>query len=495
VAQPDDPVANDRKRSEWVELLKSKSAEERAKAAEALGEMRWFVGPGRSALVTALAADPEAKVRANAAGALGKIADPRGAVPALIAALRDDDLSVRTTAARSLGNYGPKAAPAAPVLATRLKDKNDWDAMAAAIALTRIDPIRDDGIRLLVALSRDPKDRDLQSFALGGLVYELDHPELLSRHIKIVAPALLALLKDEGGPEKDDNVKLRRTAVYGLAVFRPALKEAMPDLTAALKDRDKYVRLAAIEALSRMDPKNADIAKALVSELKVVDKFFPDRFNAMDAVMLAGKLGVAAKDAVPELIALLQAGNKIHVQVQEMAQYALGRIGPAAKAALPLLTPDLKVKDRTDRYKAARAVLGIDPMHHVALGIVKDVALTPDGSDGIDLRMDALGVLTEFPAERATTIRAMTAALQAPGEFEKRDGLSIAGRVYATRKDLLWYVQVGCVRILGTCGADGKEAVPALVAALNDRQVEVRVEAAEALEKLDAAALRAALMK
>src|SRR5262249_27975065 len=152
------------------------------------------------------------------------------------------------------------------------------------------------------------------------------------------------------------------------------------------------------------------------------------------------------KDAVPELIALLQTGTKTHVQVQEMVRYALGQIGPAAKAALPLLTLDLKAKDRTDRYKAARSVLGIDPLNQVALGIVKDVALTPEAADGIDLRIEALGVLTEFPAERAATIRTMTAALKAPGEFEKRDGLSIGGRAYVTRSDLLWYVRVGCAR-------------------------------------------------
>src|SRR5438094_1833273 len=105
----------------------------------------------------------------------------------------------------------------------------------------------------------------------------------------------------------------------------------------------------------------------------------------MDAIMLAGKVGPEAKATVPELINLLRQGNKIHTQVQEIATYSLGQIGPSADAALPVLTPDLKAKDRTYRYKAARAVIGIDTTNSAALGIVKDAALTPGDSDGIDL--------------------------------------------------------------------------------------------------------------
>jgi len=488
--QSDDPVLRDRKRSEWVERLKHDDAKARAEAAGMIGAMERFAGPAGRDLAAALGTEKDARVRGEIADALGRIADPDVAVPALSAAVKDADPAVSSRAARALANYGPKAAAAAPLLTARSKGQDEVEAMSAAVALTRIDPTRDDGVRTLVALARNAKDETVREFALSGLAIELGEPGLLKRHAALAVPLFVELLKDDRKPGEDTTANRRMTAADGLGFLGPAAKDAVPALAAALADRNAFVRLAAAHALFRIDPKNPNVTRAIVAAIKEEDRLFPDRFNTMDAVRLAGELGPAAKDAVPELIALWKA-PKLHVQVRQSITYALGQIGPDAKAALPLLTPDLKAADPSARFDAAHAVSRIDPKNAEAVAIVKSIALDPGADVWIDLRMMALEALTEIPSERAAAIRAATAALRDPGQFEKRGGLQIGGgRLVIKRTELLTSVKYMSAGIVGGLGADAKDAVPVLVAALKDRHVEVRLAAAGALEKLDPEALR-----
>src|SRR5262245_13015711 len=84
--EPDDPMAGDRKRSEWIERLKHKDTAARVEAASVIGEMRWFAGAGTAALAEVLAKNANERVRTEAASALGKIADADVSVPALVKA-------------------------------------------------------------------------------------------------------------------------------------------------------------------------------------------------------------------------------------------------------------------------------------------------------------------------------------------------------------------------------------------------------------------------
>jgi HEAT repeat protein len=63
-------------------------------------------------------------------------------VPALIAALKDDDVDVRLSAAIKLGMLGGKAVEAIPMLQTALSDRDARVRIRAGQALTRIDPAR-----------------------------------------------------------------------------------------------------------------------------------------------------------------------------------------------------------------------------------------------------------------------------------------------------------------------------------------------------------------
>lgn len=97
-----------------------------------------------AALVAALR-DPSAEVRAEAAfGLMGFHSPPaREAVPALSAAFgQDPDRQVRINAARALGLMGPAAKDAVPALRSGLRDPDESVRSAAAEALQGIEPRR-----------------------------------------------------------------------------------------------------------------------------------------------------------------------------------------------------------------------------------------------------------------------------------------------------------------------------------------------------------------
>jgi HEAT repeat protein len=84
---------------------------------------------------------PGSAERLRAARELGgRRAEAALAVPALAAALRDEDAFVRRGAAEALGQFGPEAAAAAPALAAALRDRNRAVRKAAAQTLKKVAP-------------------------------------------------------------------------------------------------------------------------------------------------------------------------------------------------------------------------------------------------------------------------------------------------------------------------------------------------------------------
>jgi hypothetical protein len=114
-----------------IKELKSGSVKARIAAADDLGHLGAiradYTRPAVPVLLEVVARDTDAKVRAAAAKAIGRMAaDPKDAVPVLTEALKDKAPAVRIAAATALGQLGPDAKDALPALkeATKDKDKN-----------------------------------------------------------------------------------------------------------------------------------------------------------------------------------------------------------------------------------------------------------------------------------------------------------------------------------------------------------------------------------
>ena len=88
------------------------------------------------------------------------------------------------------------------------------------------------------------------------------------------------------------------------------------------------------------------------------------------AAAALGRIGPAAKGAVPGLTAALK---DRHAQVRYDAAAALGQIGPAAKGAVPALIDCLKEEDERSRRAAAWALGHIGPEARAAVPALIDL--------------------------------------------------------------------------------------------------------------------------
>ncbi len=123
--------------------LESDNSNVRAAAAKALGSMGEDAVSALPALSEVLQNDEQHQVRYYAVKSLNTLTRRLApevtviAVPRLVHALRDSNL-IRFEAAEALGNIGPKAEAAVPVLAEMLKDDNKYFRAKVEQALRRI---------------------------------------------------------------------------------------------------------------------------------------------------------------------------------------------------------------------------------------------------------------------------------------------------------------------------------------------------------------------
>jgi HEAT repeat protein len=273
-----------------VECLKHKAAKVRKRAAECLGDL----GPGARSALTALvetAQDPDPAVRWAATDALGQIGpDAAKAVPTLVTALAD--AGSRGAAVEALGQIGRKAQAAIPALERVLKGDDVASRWPAAAALVRIGgPGVMSGVRFfLEAAGRDP----------GKCLFDVNH-------------ILLAPTAREALPELLDAVRepaLRDAAaeVIRSLTLNPYLhKDQVPTVRKFTRDPDAGVRCVAVWVLhcGRTTAGESVDLKEVVRVLRQA-LTAADPWARRQAVRYLGLLGPNARDAAPELAALLE---------------------------------------------------------------------------------------------------------------------------------------------------------------------------------------------
>ena len=191
-------------------------------------------------------------------------------LPALIAALGDEDEVVRLNAAYELGIIGAPAVPAL-IEAWRKASRSGAENKSSQHAT--------------YALS-----------AIGGPA----------------VPALIDALQDK-------NESIRASAAYALGDIGRAAQEAVPSLTQALRDESTWVRRHATEALGLIGQPAQNTVSALTDLL--YDEHYWIRDNAARAL---ARLGPAAEEAVPALMDTLNDENRY---VRFHATFALKQIG------------------------------------------------------------------------------------------------------------------------------------------------------------------------
>jgi HEAT repeat protein len=179
------------------------------------------------------------ETRSFAIVALGKIGpDSEKAVPELAKNLKTKE--VQSLVIEALGNIGPKAKSAVPDLADLLKESDKEMKPAIMRALAHMGPDVKQAVPAIGScLSAEDKETSLQ--ALDVLAH-------LGPDAKEAVPDIIALFVDED--LKPDN-KLRLQAVRTLGKIG---KPAVPHLTKALSNQNRYMKVGVIEALGEIGP-------------------------------------------------------------------------------------------------------------------------------------------------------------------------------------------------------------------------------------------------
>lgn len=242
-----------------------------------------FPGVCVPALVHALDS-PDEGVRHSAAGALRVFKENAApATPRLIELLEDTE--VMWTASESLAQIGPSAVPA---LTDALNAGGKWSKVFGAKALAGIGPPARAAVPALLRLQRDPMS-GARTSALEALACILPAADAV--------PLLLAALHETGSPG------LQGSAAESLRALGPAAAAAVPELRAAMRAGEWYVRLRAAHAVLVIDVSDTEGIDVLVAALGSRSSF--DQGEATDRL---GSLGARAVSAVPALRAYVAAG-------------------------------------------------------------------------------------------------------------------------------------------------------------------------------------------
>ncbi|MXZ00554.1 hypothetical protein F4Y93_07875 [Candidatus Poribacteria bacterium] len=236
-----------------IAALNTDDTAARMEAANALGFMREAAAGAVPALVNALE-DSYEPVRRNAIYALGVIG--ASAVESLSDALEAEKKAFEMEpilhicdAAHGLAAIG---APAVPALIAALKDERENVRASAAYALGEMGPLAAEAVDGLIALLTDTSEevRQHATSALGMIKVPASR----------TVPALVQVLED---PEDTD---LAFFAAQALTRIGPDATEAIPALSEALMSESAYVRGFSSEALSRIG--TVEALQALVPFLR-----------------------------------------------------------------------------------------------------------------------------------------------------------------------------------------------------------------------------------
>jgi HEAT repeat protein len=537
--------------------LGSPTHQVREEAAEALAYLRdkRTIDP----LMTALW-DSDKGVRAAVAKALGELvsgesgagalAGVERAITPLLIALRDKEATVRAAVALALGEMGRLPLETVSRIIEPLASKLNDEVPEVRIAVARALAQYSDGrviAPLLTALEDEvPEVRMVVANALERLQ---GLPEA-QRAAAAVEPLLIAL--------GDEAARVRMAAAEALG--KSGEKRAIPALEAALKDNDYLVRLSAIGALGRLYPlpmlkalggedgqgrREAAQALGQVGEARVVEPLMAVLADESPMVTIAAvsSLGqLADKRATPALVAILHDGSPQermavaralgqladeraveplikslsdqHPKARRRAALVLGKLGSSAavEPLIELLTDHdsqirmagAKALGQLDSRQAVKPLISLlsDAMHRVRSAAAKGLGNLGDRrateplvlllrDDEFLVRQSAtsaLGELWHLPLLRQLGYyRDARARSTAASALIGEESDSPIGRLYlealiASLQDKAPNVRIEAARALGHF--KDQRAMAPLKAAKNDKNAKVRIEISRALRQL-----------
>ena len=203
----------------------------------------------------------ESDDRSAAREALRKIVGrkDRALVPRILHILEQPGSADMTTLILGIGSYDPPVKEAVPVLAALLASRDEKTSSYAASALgdmkTAALPAVPDLVRTLETHPQN-KTREDAAQAIGEI----------GPRASAAVPALIKAGTNDKWPS------VRKAAVTALGEMGPAAREAIPMLRKSLESPDDWMRLAARNALFRVDPNKREEVSDIADKHQVEEK-------------------------------------------------------------------------------------------------------------------------------------------------------------------------------------------------------------------------------
>lgn len=274
--------------------------------------------PARVDLKAALA-DQSGLVRIYAAGALNVLDEnPATLVAAIRPATTDQRMWVRAYAIENLLEYKVSIDSLIPEIqsvfastpAGTAKEKTSLGFFAGFLNTENQDPNSAAKELLAKALSEYPQPQGLLSTWTAALEDPVENVRGYAMKILMTyKPTPAAGLKRVREYTRVFSDMDRRNAIEALGSLKPIPPEVVPDLCAAMKDKQEMVRSSAADALGKVKPTTKEVVDSLILGLR--DKKSDVRRDSAEALE---EIGPAGKDAIPVLQELMTKDKEWTVQ-------------------------------------------------------------------------------------------------------------------------------------------------------------------------------------
>jgi HEAT repeat protein len=398
-------------------------------------------------------------VRRNVAAALGRIGTAaQEATPALLATLKDEDLSVRNSAARALGSVGYWRYEE---IARGLGDPDTRVRRGCAHALSWIGSIAAQSTPALMNILQSDKAevKVAALIAVGQMgAFGRSNTKLIIEHLK----------------HFDEMVRQAAAEACGNLI----IKHSVNPLLKLLNDESLLVRHAAARSLGKLGNSSPKIVATLLEQIRRDDSQI-----ASSSVTALGRIHAGSKEVLAEFGKLSKSETS---EVRKAVAFALGRIQGQATERVSLLQVLLKDSNRLVRIGAIRALgsLGIlareaaPQLYTVLTG--EDALLSSEAGKALSGMGETavpvfIQALKSGKATREAAIR-----LGDLGEKAARS-LDALNESFETADDTEAQIQIS-LALWKISGATGKVAT--LQSHLKHKQASIRRSAADALAKV-----------
>jgi HEAT repeat protein len=303
--------------------------------------------------------------------ALGKVGpDARDAVPAIVLLFKDGDVLVRKNAAWSLGDISNDDPDAIRELLSLTRDTDYMVRLASVSSLGAIHSQPDCVVPVFIEMLNTPQVRDTYGLS-RTLVSALAE---FGPDAKAAIPTLIKMMQRDRRPDHPVDHAL---VAHALGEIGTGSDEALACLIDMLSKRHIFISAeAAGRALRKLNPDVArEMVPSLITQLEDSERSTHDKLST--TVRTLAGLGPLAEAAVPSLTMLLPQDDTCQIA------NALGEVGPASSSAVAMLVDCLQSYSIHHGYRTPYILaLGkIGPGAKEAVPVVTQSLSEPDSFD------------------------------------------------------------------------------------------------------------------